>query len=247
MTGRPVLILGATSAIARAVANRYAESGEDIYLAGRDLPELWRIASDIEIRYGVRVRVGIFDAEDIESHGNFVLNAINRVGGFSGVVVAFGYMDNQTLTEEDPINVEAVITRNFTGAASILLQLANHFEETRSGFIVAISSVAGDRGRHSNYVYGSAKAGLSAFMQGLRSRMNDVGVTVLTVKPGPVDTAMTFGIEGLPLLADPEDVAQDIVKATHQRKDVIYVPGLWKVIMFVIRSIPERVFKRLKF
>ena len=169
------------------------------------------------------------------------------MGGFSGAVVSFGYMGDQEETESDPQKAEAVISANFTGAASILLHLANHFEDTRSGFLVGISSVAGDRGRQSNYVYGSAKAGLSTFLQGLRSRLYKVGVPVLTVKPGPVDTAMTFGMEGLPMLADPADVAKEIVKASRRRKDVLYVPGPWKWIMLVIRTIPERVFKRLKF
>lgn len=247
MNGKPVLILGATSAIARAVANEFAMQGEDVYLAGRDLPELWKIASDIEIRHKVIANVGVFDAEDTKSHGNFILNAINRTSGFSGAVLAFGYMGDQTETESCPELAKGVIDRNFTGAASILLHLANHFEETRTGFIIGISSVAGDRGRMSNYVYGSAKAGLNVFLQGLRSRLAKVGVPVLTVKPGPTDTAMTFGMSDLPLLASPQDVAKQIVRASRKRKDVVYVPGAWKWIMLVIRSIPERVFKKLKF
>ncbi|MCH8979082.1 MAG: SDR family oxidoreductase [Armatimonadetes bacterium] len=243
----PVLVLGATSAIARAVANELAANGNDIYLAGRDLPELWRIASDIEIRYQVESFVGVFDAEDPKSHAVFISNAVRRAGAFGGAVLAFGYLGDQDAVESEPQRAQAVIARNYSGAVSILLHLANHFEDTRVGFIVGISSVAGDRGRVTNYVYGSAKAGLTTFLQGLRCRLAKVGVPVLTVKPGFVDTAMTFGKEGMFLVADPETVAAEIVRAINGRKDVIYVPGLWKWIMLVVRSIPERVFKKLKF
>ena len=243
----PVLVLGATSAIARAVANELAAKGSDIYLAGRDLPELWRIASDIEIRYQVEAFVGVFDAEDPKSHGVFISNAVRRAGGFGGAVLAFGYLGDQDAVESEPQRAQAVIARNYSGAVSVLLHLANHFEDTRVGFIVGISSVAGDRGRVTNYVYGSAKAGLTTFLQGLRCRLAKVGVPVLTVKPGFVDTAMTFGKEGMFRVADPETVATEIVRAIKGRKDVLYVPGLWKWIMLAVRSIPERMFKKLKF
>ena len=247
MTERPVLVLGATSSIARAVANELAKEKCNLFLAGRDLPELWRIASDIQIKHGVEVNVGVFDAEDAKSHQAFVENAVRRSGGLGGAVVAFGHLGDQAETEKEPNLAQATIARNYCGAVSVLLHLANHFEETRTGFIVAISSVAGDRGRYTNYVYGSAKAGLSAFMQGLRSRMNKIGVPVLTVKPGFVDTAMTFGKEGMFKVASPEQVAKRIVLDIKKRKDVVYVPGLWRWIMLVIKLVPESTFKKLKF
>jgi short-subunit dehydrogenase len=216
-------------------------------LAGRDLPELWRIANDIHIRLGVEVNVGIFEAEDAKSHAAFFENAINRSGGFGGAVLAFGHLGDQAETEKDPLLAQSTIASNFSGAVSARLYLANHFEETRHGFVVGISSVAGDRGRFANYVYGSSKAGLTTFLQGLRSRLHKVGVTVLTVKPGFVDTSMTFGKEGTFLVASPQKVGKKIVQALRRRKDVVYVPGFWLWVMLVIRLIPERVFKKLKF
>lgn len=247
MTDRPVLVLGATSPIARAVAVELARSGTPLYLAGRDLQELWRVANDINVRFGVDVNVGIFDAEDTKGHPTFFENAIHRTGGFGGVVLAFGDLGDQGATEKEPSLAQAIIARNFSGAVSALLFMANHLEEKRSGFVVAISSVAGDRGRFSNYVYGSAKAGLSAFLQGLRSRLQKVGIPVLTVKPGFVDTAMTFGKPGTFLVASPEKVGKKIVQAIRRHKDVVYVPGFWRWIMMVIKMVPERTFKKLKF
>jgi short-subunit dehydrogenase len=246
MTDRSVLVLGATSPIARAVAVELARGGTSLYLAGRDLPELWRVANDLHVRFGVEVNVGVFDAEDPKTHATFFENAINRTGGFGGVVLAFGHLGDQTETERDPQLAQATIARNYSGAVSALLYMANHLEEKRSGFVVAISSVAGDRGRFSNYVYGSAKAGLTAFMQGLRSRLQKVGIPVLTVKPGFVDTAMTFGKEGTFLVASPEKVGKKIVRAIRARKDVVYVPGFWKWVMLAIKMVPERTFKKLK-
>jgi short-subunit dehydrogenase len=241
------MVLGATSSIARAVADQLAREGHSLYLAGRDLPELWRVASDLHIRHGVEVNVGVFDADDTSLHAAFIENAVARTKGLGGAVVAFGHLGDQAETERAPQLAQATIMRNYSAAVSVLLLIANHLEETRTGFIVAISSVAGDRGRYSNYVYGSAKAGLSAFLSGLRSRMQKVGVPVLTVKPGFVDTAMTFGKEGMRKVATPEQVGKRIVQAIKQRKDVVYVPGMWRWIMLVIKLVPERVFKKLKF
>lgn len=247
MSDHPVLVLGATSAIARATACEFARRGDSLYLAGRDLQELWRIASDIQIRCGVEVNVGVFEVEDTASHAAFVENALRRVGAFSGVVFAIGFLGDQSEIEGDPSLAQATVMRNYGGAVSILLHLANHFEETRTGFVIGISSVAGDRGRVSNYVYGSSKAGLTAFLQGLRARLAKIGVPVLTVKPGFVDTAMTFGKEGMFLVADPKKVGRKIVRAATVRRDVLYVPGFWRWMMFVVRAIPEGVFKKMKF
>ncbi|HXH59738.1 MAG TPA: SDR family oxidoreductase [Fimbriimonadaceae bacterium] len=247
MSEAPVLILGATSSIARATANELAVQGHNLYLAGRDLPELWRIASDINIRFGVETNVGVFDIEDTGAHGVFVENALRRVGSFSGVVLAIGDLGSQKEIEKDPGLSAACVARNYGGAVSILLRMANHFEETRMGFVIGISSVAGDRGRLTNYVYGSAKAGLTAFLQGLRARLNKIGVPVLTVKPGFVDTSMTFGRKGMYMLESPENVGRRIVRALMRRRDVVYVPKVWRLIMFVVRSIPERMFKKMKF
>ena len=247
MTSTPVLVIGATSAIARAVAEEFASRGQNLYLAGRDLPELWRLASDFEIRHGVSVQVGVVDAEDFTAHGEFVKHVVKRAGGLAGVVVALGYLGDQSAVEQNPRDCVDVVTRNYSGAMSLLLHLANHFEETRTGFVIGISSIAGDRGRVKNYVYGSAKAGMSAFLQGLRARLHKVGVHVMTVKPGFVDTSMTYGMDGLMMLATPEDVGKQIVRALERRKDIAYVPGIWKWVMLAVRTIPERIFKKMKF
>lgn len=247
LTERPVLVLGATSAIARAVSLELAKNGSDLFLAGRDLQELWKIASDAQVKYGVAVNVAVFDADDVFTHGQFVESIVQRTGGLGGVVYAIGDLGSQADIEKDPMLARAVMDRNYVGGVSVLLYLAKHFEELRSGFIVGISSVAGDRGRITNYVYGSAKAGFTTFLQGLRNRMNKVGVPVLTVKPGFVDTAMTFGKPGMFLVASPKSVASEIVQAIKKRKDVIYVPGFWRLMMFIIRHIPEKIFKKMKF
>jgi len=241
----PVLILGATSAIARGAACAFARRGHALYLAARDLPELERITADLAIRYGVAVRCGVFDAEAYSTHSGFLDGVVREMNGLTGVLLASGYMGDSMATR----NFESgsrVIAINFTGAASILGLCADYLEKAGSGFIIGITSVAGDRGRQSNYVYGAAKGALSLFLQGLRNRLFPAGIRVITVKPGFVDTAMTFGMPGLFLVASPADVGERIVKSLEGRVDVVYVPWFWRYIMLIIRSIPEALFKRLK-
>lgn len=241
-----VLILGATSAIARGCAAAFAARGYPLYLAGRDRDELQRLAADLQVRYGVTVTTGRFDATAIKRHGAFVAQVIDAVGELEGVVSAVGTMGASEQGARDPLEVAQLIDVNFTGAASLLTHCANHLETQGRGFIVGITSVAGDRGRQSNYPYGAAKGGLSLFLQGLRNRLYPSGVRVLTVKPGFVDTAMTFGMPGLFLVADPNDVGRRIARAVQGRADVVYVPWFWRYIMMIIRAIPEKLFKRLK-
>src|SRR5450631_770095 len=216
-----VLILGATSAIARATAAAFAARGNALYLASRDEEELRRIAADLRLRYGVEVRYGLFDAEAVETHEMFLLSVIATMPNLSGVVLAFGYLGDQQAARDFEVGAK-VIASNFTGAASILSLCANYFEPLKRGFIIGISSVAGDRGRQSNYVYGAAKGALSLFLQGLRNRLFRAGIRVITVKPGFVDTAMTFGVPGLFLVASPADVGERIVKSLKGRADVVY-------------------------
>lgn len=242
----PVLVLGATSGIARETALALAEKGASLFLAGRDLDELERVACDIKIRTNVRVETGRFDADDCSTHLAFFQDSSSVMGGFSGVVYAVGALGDQTRSETDWQEAHAVLHRNYVAAVSVLHVVAAAFEKAESGWIVAISSVAGDRGRMSNYVYGSAKGGLTVFLQGLRARLQKSGVHVLTVKPGPVDTAMTFGMDKLPLLAQPKVIGRAIVRALETGKDVAYLPGPWRAIMFVLRSVPESVFKKTK-
>ncbi len=241
-----VLILGATSAIARAAAGEFAEQGYDVYLAGRDAEELARIAADLAIRYRIKAGWGIFAAESLSDHGRFFAQAISNMGEMDGVVLAMGYLGDPIAARNFDTGGAEVILINFTAAASILGHCANYLEARKQGFIIGIGSVAGDRGRQSNYTYGAAKGALALYLQGLRNRLYDSGVRVITVKPGFVDTAMTYGMPGLFLVATPQYVGRRIVTALHKSADVIYVPNFWRYIMWIIRLIPEPVFKRLK-
>lgn len=241
-----VLVLGATSAIARAAAAHLAQRGYDLFLAGRHAETLERNAADLRTRYGVRVDVGIFDATNASTHAAFVAEVDAKADGLMGVVLAFGVLGDQERAKEDFSAAKEVIDANFTGAVSVLTHCASVLEQRGRGFIIGISSVAADRGRQSNYVYGAAKAGLDAFLSGLRNRLHPAGVRVITVKPGFVDTPMTFGKEGMFLVASPEEVGARVVSALDGMQDVVYVPWFWQPIMRVIKSIPEGVFKRLK-
>lgn len=246
MSAGPVLILGATSAIARSTASAFAARGYPLYLAGRDAAELERLASDLKIRYQVNVSYGAFEAEDYESHDEFVSRVRAEMGGLYGVLLAFGYLGEQELASRDLKERAAIITRNFAGAVNVIEECAGHLEKEGAGFIIGISSVAGDRGRQSNYLYGAAKGGLSIYLQGLRNRLFRSGVRVLTVKPGFVDTAMTYGMPGLFLVASPEHVGMRILRALEKGSDIVYVPWFWRYVMLIIKLIPESIFKRLK-
>jgi decaprenylphospho-beta-D-erythro-pentofuranosid-2-ulose 2-reductase len=240
-----VLILGATSAIARATSAAFAARGDAVYLASRDEEELRRIAADLRLRYGVEVHHGLFDAETTEAHEEFFKSVVAVMPKLSGVVLAFGYLGDQLAARDFKVG-EKIIAANFTGAASILSHCANYFELKKSGFIIGIASVAGDRGRQSNYVYGAAKGALSLCLQGLRNRLYVSGVRVITIKPGFVDTAMTYGLPGLFLVASPQSIGESIVGSLSKSADVVYLPWFWRYIMLIIKCIPEPIFKRMK-
>lgn len=240
-----VLILGATSRIAQRLAHVYAAEGQSVFVAARDGEEAARIAADVGIRHGVATASSAFDATDYAAHPPFVDTVEVALGPIDVAVVAFGDMGDQAHSQEDFAAARRVIETNFTGAASICEALALVMEARGRGAIVGIGSVAGDRGRQSNYIYGSAKGGFALYLQGLRNRLFKRGVQVLTVKPGFVDTRMTFGLAtGIPI-ADPDDVAQAIHAAQRAGADTLYYPRFWGGIMGVIKAIPERVFKRL--
>lgn len=242
-----VLILGATSGIASALAKEFAAHKYDLVLGGRDRDELSALASDLSLRNSVRASVLAFDALDTQTHAAILTSFLTEAGNaLAGAVVCIGYLGDQAKAQVDWEEARLILETNFTGCVSALNILANHFELRRAGFICAISSVAGDRGRQSNYHYGAAKAGLSVYLQGLRNRLFPAGVKVITVKPGFVDTRMTYGRPGLFLLASPESVAQGIFRAIVKGKSVVYLPWFWRPIMLIVRSIPETIFKRLK-
>ncbi|OBS10687.1 SDR family oxidoreductase [Acidihalobacter prosperus] len=241
----PVLIIGATSAIARALARALAAAGHDLYLAARDADELARLAADLHVRFGVRTAFGSHDIADTNSHENLLAAADETLGGFGGVVMASGLLGDWPQAREDDDLAARVFAVNFTAPALFLNRCARRLEAKGGGFIVGIGSVAGDRGRQSNYIYGASKGGFALYLQGLRNRLYRAGVHVMTVKPGFVDTAMTYGLPGLFLVASPEAVASDIMRGLRRRRDVIYTPWFWFGILWIIRQIPERLFKRL--
>ena len=242
-----ILILGATSGIARAVAAEFARRGFDLLLAGRDLEELERLCADLSVRYAGKTETCAFEALAPETHEAFLADCRRRSGdALAGAVLCFGYLGDQTLAQKDWNEARRILDTNLTGAVSVLSLLADFFETKRSGFLCALSSVAGDRGRQSNYFYGAAKAGLTVFLQGLRNRLFASGVHVITIKPGFVDTPMTYGRPKLFLVASPEKAARQITDAILRGREESYVPGFWRPIMFLVRSIPEQIFKRMK-
>lgn len=238
-----VLIIGAKSDIAKEVARVYAKNGYDLYLAARQSDSLNDLANDIKIRSNVDVKLKEFDITDFKSHSNFYTNLESKP---LGVIVVAGYMAEQKECENDFEKTLNTINVNYTGAVSILNVIANDMEKNKNGFIIGVSSVAGDRGRKANYIYGSSKAAFSAYLSGLRNRLFESKVQVLTVKPGFVATKMTVGLD-LPtkLTAQPEGVALDIFNAQQKSKDVLYTKGIWRLIMLIIKHIPEFIFKKL--
>lgn len=245
-TVRKILIIGATSAMARAIAAAFARRGDSLYLAARDTNEVSRIAADLAVRYQVATFYGEFDIAQTASHASFVSRVTDTLGGLDGIVLAAGSMADQADAEKDFALVETMVRVNYLGAMSLLNQCAGYLQHQKSGFIIGISSVAGDRGRQSNYFYGSTKGALTLYLSGLRNGMQAAGVHVMTVKPGFVDTAMTYGIKGMFLVASPRSIGDHVVKAMEKKRNVVYLPWFWRYIMLIIRHIPEPIFKRLK-
>ncbi len=247
MSGECWLVLGASSAVARAFARLVAAQGCDLLLAGRDLDDIERIAADLRVRGAGKVTVLAFDAMDYAAHAGFAGRCVAVRGGGArlNLFLAFGAMPDQAAIDADPRLVADTVGANFTGAASVLSHLAPALEAQKAGRVVALTSVAGDRGRLKNYVYGSAKAGLNAYLQGLRARLFRAGVTVTTVKAGFLDTALTFGLPGMFLVASPEACAKACLRHAAKGREVVYFPIFWWGIMTIIRAIPERIFKRL--
>ncbi|WP_196141072.1 SDR family oxidoreductase [Aliikangiella sp. G2MR2-5] len=238
-----VLIVGAKSDMAKAIAREYAKQGFNLYLAARNVNELEPISNDITTRFQRVVQCFELDLTDFDSHESFYNSLPEKP---AGVITAVGYMGEQKNSEVDFEECHQVIDSNYTGNVCLLNIIANDFEARREGFIVGISSVAGDRGRKANYIYGSAKAAFTAYLSGLRNRLYDTGVQVLTVKPGFVATKMTENMD-LPenLTAQPEQVAADVFSAQQKGKDILYTKWVWRYIMLIIKNIPEFIFKRL--
>ncbi|QEH42397.1 SDR family oxidoreductase [Chitinophaga sp. XS-30] len=239
-----VLILGATSDMAVAIARRYAAGNYAIQLAARKPEQLYALQQDLHIRSGAAVTTHAFDALDFDSHHTFYHQLPVKP---DVVICVFGYLGSQETGQQNWQEASRILHTNYTGAVSVLNVVAEDMAARRSGAIVGISSVAGERGRMSNYLYGSAKAGFTAYLSGLRNRLFHAGVHVMSVQPGFVYTRMTEDLTLPPLLtARPEDVAKDIFKAVIAKKNVIYTKWFWRYIMFIIRSIPEFIFKKMK-
>lgn len=238
-----VLVIGAKSDIAKACAREYAKNGYDLYLGARDSGTLSDLVADIKVRYGRTAVPKEIDVTDFDSHSTFYEDLEEKP---VGVISAVGYLGSQELSETDFDEAEKIIKTNYTGLVSVLNIIAADFEKRKTGFIVGISSVAGDRGRKKNYTYGSAKAAFSAYLSGLRNRLFSTGVSVLTVKPGFVYTKMTEGMKLPPALtAQPEAVALDIFRGQQRGRNIIYTKWMWQEIMLIIMHIPEIIFKRL--
>ena len=238
------LVVGATSDIGRAIARRLATEGRALQLSARALERLEPEARDIRVRTGAAVTLHHCDVRD-EHGGASLLAELDPLPDVAVCVV--GLLGDQAESQRDHAAAERVMRTNYVGPALLLSALAERFARRGSGVLVGVSSVAGERGRAVNYVYGSAKAGFTAFLSGLRNRLVASGVHVVTVKPGFVYTRMTDGLD-LParLTATPDEVAVAVVEAIRRRHDVVYVRGLWRWIMWVVRLIPERFFKRMK-
>jgi short-subunit dehydrogenase len=243
---KKILIIGATSAIAIACAKVWAREKATMFLVGRDRSKLKQTADDLVVIGAASVHTHVLDLNHFDLHGKMVEESFNVLGEIDVVLIAHGTLPDQLDCQRDVSLAMHEFSINGLSVISVLTLLANRMEEQHSGTIAVISSVAGDRGRPSNYLYGSAKAAVTSFCEGLRARLFRAGVHVLTIKPGFVDTPMTKDLS-LPemLVVSPEKVAGCIMRGIDKRSDSIYAPAFWFWIMAVIRSIPVGVFKRM--
>lgn len=240
-----ILILGATSAIAQSFSRRYAGNGHRLYLIARNQPRLESIADDLRVRGADEVITAAMDLSDITCHTACLQSVSSKLGKIDIVLIAYGSLGDQHECEKDAGKTLDEFNTNCLSVISLLTLLANSMEQQASGCIAVISSVAGDRGRQSNYIYGAAKGALTVFLQGLRNRLARNNVQVLTIKPGFVDTPMTRDFDKGLLWVSPDVIARGIDRAVKNRKDIVYLPFFWRYIMLIIKLIPERIFKRL--
>ena len=244
---KKILIIGATSAIAEATARIFAARGEALFLVARNAERLQAIKADLDVRGAVRTATATLDVADVVAQQAIIDQAERELGGLDIVLIAHGTLSDQGECEKSVAALRREFEVNALSTMALLTILANTFEARRTGTLAVISSVAGDRGRQSNYVYGAAKAAVTAFLSGLRQRLAKSNVDVLTIKPGFVDTPMTANIANKGALwAKPDAVAAGIVRAIDKRRNVVYLPGFWALIMLVIKHIPEPIFKKLQ-
>ncbi len=241
-----IVVFGATSAIAQAVARRFASQGARLHLVARDAAKLEAVRADLAARGAPQVTTSIADLDDLTHHRALIDEAEAALGPVDAVLIAQGTLSDQAACAADFARTQAEWLTNFIAPASLAAELANRFEARAAGTIAVIGSVAGDRARKSNYVYGTAKSALASFLQGLRGRLHDKGVRVVTLKPGFVDTPMTASLRKGILWATPDPVAAGIVRAMERGTPEVYLPWFWWGIMFILRHVPERIFVRLK-
>lgn len=240
-----ILIIGATSAIAQATARRFAADGARFFLVGRAKSKLKAVRDDLRVCGAAEVQTYALDLTQINGHAAMIDAAQAALGTLDAALISHGSLGDQAASEALVSEALKEWETNCTSVIALLTLLANTFERQRHGTIAVISSVAGDRGRRSNYVYGAAKAALNVFLDGLRSRLSRAGVAVVTIKPGIVDTPMTVGMKKNFLFASPERVAQDIHRAIVRGTPVVYTPGFWRYVMLLLRAVPEPIFRRL--
>jgi short-subunit dehydrogenase len=240
-----IVIVGATSAIAIACAREWAVKGARFFLIARNQERMEQVAADLTARGAASVAAHRLDIDRLDDHAAMLADCAAHMDSIDIVLVASGTLPDQAACQRDPAVAVREFHTNALSLIALLTPIANRLEAQRHGTLAVISSVAGDRGRPSNYLYGSAKAALQAFLEGLRARLFKVGVHVVDVKPGFVATPMTAGLPlPGPLVATPEKVAKDIVRAVERKKDVLYTPWFWWGIMLIIRNVPRFVFKR---
>ncbi len=242
---RKTLIVGATSAIAQATARLFAADGASLFLVARDERKLNAVAEDLRVRGARQIETWVMDATDYDRHQEIIEEAVERLGGLDLVLMAHGTLPDQKACEASFEMTRRDFETNALSVISLLTHVANYFEQENQGTVAVISSIAGDRGRQSNYVYGASKGAITLFMQGLRNRLAHSGVHVLTIKPGFIDTPMTEAFKKGSLWVKPDKAADGIYRAIDKRREVVYVPWFWRYIMLAIRAIPERAFKRL--
>lgn len=242
---KKILIIGATSAIAEACARQWAQRGDKVFLAARKADAMSSVAADLATRGAKAVGQKVFDAARLDQHAALIQDAAAFLGGLDVVLIAHGTLSDQARAQSEVDYALSEIAVNGTSVVSLMTLAGEHLAAQGSGCIAVISSVAGDRGRQSNYVYGSAKALVSAFASGQRQRLRKVGVNVMTIKPGFVDTPMTASFKKGALWAKPEKVASDILAGIDKGRSVVYTPGFWRFIMLIIKHIPEFVFVKL--
>ncbi len=240
-----IMIIGATSAIAHETARYFADEGASFFLVALEEDRLQSLSDDLTVRGAKQVSCMPLDVLDFERHTEVLNKAVEAMDGLDAVLLAYGTLTDQTKAQEDFAYMEREFRINALSVMSLLTPIANYFEEQRRGSIAVISSVAGDRGRMSNYAYGTAKAAVSTYLQGLRARLDKAGVSVLTIKPGLVDTPMTANLKKNPMYSSPVKVGGDIHKAMKNGSNIAYTPWFWMFIMMIIRNVPERFFKKL--